>query len=328
MSKNIVIQEGGVGKQLTADKLKTNLVSGGTCLWVPEEDVQLTTKTITKNGTYKASKDGYYGYDKVIVNVAGGGSISGKGADGNEYSVDVDENGNIVETKIPSSIRITTPPTYTGPYGDRAYISFDGLVVTAYDVKGNSMGEVPFDELVFPVTVTDYSSVISGIPYNVQGMTVYATLNGTIYQKTDIEPAFTGYFENAYYPGRWEPFLISDIANGTRSSRCMDSGVVNYNGGTFYYTQGYGDTGTISALGPFMGTLYYGDSGILDILEMIGATGSSDGKQHIPVQWIRSDGKTLETNFGITVVNTSPSGGESGGGSTVDDGHGGSGGSF
>lgn len=35
MSKNINIQEGGIGKQLTVDKLKTNLVDGGTQLWVP-----------------------------------------------------------------------------------------------------------------------------------------------------------------------------------------------------------------------------------------------------------------------------------------------------
>jgi hypothetical protein len=34
MSKNITIQEGGVAKQLTVDKLKTNLVGGGTQLWV------------------------------------------------------------------------------------------------------------------------------------------------------------------------------------------------------------------------------------------------------------------------------------------------------
>lgn len=29
MGKNITIQDGGVGKQLTVDKLRTNLVGGG-----------------------------------------------------------------------------------------------------------------------------------------------------------------------------------------------------------------------------------------------------------------------------------------------------------
>ena len=58
MSKNITIQEDGVGKQLTVDKLKTNLVGGGTCLWVPEDDVALGSKRILKNGTYRASDDG------------------------------------------------------------------------------------------------------------------------------------------------------------------------------------------------------------------------------------------------------------------------------
>jgi len=69
MSKNIIIQEGGQGKQLTADKLETNLVGGGTCYWVPEDETQLTTKTITENGTYKAVDDGYFGYSEVTVNV-------------------------------------------------------------------------------------------------------------------------------------------------------------------------------------------------------------------------------------------------------------------
>lgn len=41
MSKNIVIQEGGVGRQFTADKLRTALVGSGSCTWVPEDGVQL-----------------------------------------------------------------------------------------------------------------------------------------------------------------------------------------------------------------------------------------------------------------------------------------------
>ena len=52
MSKKIVIQEGGVGRQFTADKLKTALVGGGSCLWVPEDETTLGTKIITENGTF------------------------------------------------------------------------------------------------------------------------------------------------------------------------------------------------------------------------------------------------------------------------------------
>lgn len=50
MSKSIVIQEGGIGKQLTVDKLKTDLVGGGTCLWVPEDSTNLGTKHISEGG--------------------------------------------------------------------------------------------------------------------------------------------------------------------------------------------------------------------------------------------------------------------------------------
>lgn len=155
MSKNIVIQEGGVAKNLTVDKLKTDLVGGGTCNWVPEDETQLITKSITKNGTHAASSDGAYGYSKVIVNVAGG-SVTGKGSDGNTHTYSVDDQGNIVDEKVPDSISVTTPPSFVGPYGNRAYISFDGLVVHAYDSSGADMGAVPFEELVFPVTVAQY----------------------------------------------------------------------------------------------------------------------------------------------------------------------------
>ena len=82
MSKNITIQEGGIAKYITADKLKTNLVDGGTCLWVPEDDVSLGTKYITENGTYLAETDGYYGYESVTVyNI---GTVYGTDDDGDD----------------------------------------------------------------------------------------------------------------------------------------------------------------------------------------------------------------------------------------------------
>lgn len=71
MSKNIIIQEGGIGKQMTVKKLKTDTVGGGSVLWVPEDEVSLGTKSISANGTYKASDDGKYGFSQVTVNVAG-----------------------------------------------------------------------------------------------------------------------------------------------------------------------------------------------------------------------------------------------------------------
>ena len=61
MSKNISIKEGGVARSATVNKLKTNLVGGGSALWVPEDETRLTTLNVSENGTYRAANEGYYG---------------------------------------------------------------------------------------------------------------------------------------------------------------------------------------------------------------------------------------------------------------------------
>lgn len=151
MSKNIVIQEGGIGKQLTVDKLKTNLVGGGSCLWVPEDSINLGTKHISENGTFRASDDGYLGYSEVTV--SGVGTATGRDpTTGEEKRVSVDpETGDLEETIIPESIRITTLPTKVN-YTNGETINYSGIVVHAYSSAGRDLGEVPFNELVFPVT--------------------------------------------------------------------------------------------------------------------------------------------------------------------------------
>ena len=227
MSKNIIIQEGGIGKQMTVSKLKTDKVGGGTCLWVPEDEVALGTKSISQNGTYKASDDGKYGFSQVTVNVAGGGgsadnsgqpissggdpdigssfigidptdgepyeytvnsqgevektpvptvtpggigsSVIGKdtsgvisgvpGGDGNEYAIGIDHNGNIVATKVPSGIEIGNAPDKTS-YGEGDTIDFSGIIVILKGGDGAMFsnqtypnGRLPFNELIFPVSV-------------------------------------------------------------------------------------------------------------------------------------------------------------------------------
>lgn len=158
MSKNITIQEGGIAKQLTVDKLKTNLVGSGTCLWVPEDEVQLTTKTITKNGTYKASDDGYYGYSEVTV--SGMGSVTGTDGDGDEATVTTGGDGELVQTKIPSSIRITTEPSKMS-YTDGEAINTSGMVVKAYYATGGEWGTVPAEE----ITIDPTTASIAGADY-------------------------------------------------------------------------------------------------------------------------------------------------------------------
>ena len=163
MSKNIIIQEGGIGKQMTVDKLRTDLVGGGNCLWVPEDTAQLGTKYITEDGTYRASADGLYGYSEVTV--SGIGTVTGKDPDGSgddaEATVDPGT-GEIVITKLPSSIRVVTPPT-TIRYVDGATIDFAGMVVKAYLKSGglwtdasHPNGIIPINELTLPVTTAHF----------------------------------------------------------------------------------------------------------------------------------------------------------------------------
>jgi hypothetical protein len=115
-------------------------------MWVPEEEVSLGTKSISANGTYKASDDGKYGFSQVTVNVSGGqGSVNPDGTPnispidpndpdskvnpggtgtsvvgtdpvtGNDYVIGVDEDGKLVTTPVPSRIEITESPTKIKP---------------------------------------------------------------------------------------------------------------------------------------------------------------------------------------------------------------------
>lgn len=131
MSKNITIQEDGVAKQFTAKKLQTNLVNGGTQLWVPEDEAgdyaNYEELSVTENGTYRPSEgnDGFskvevkvepdledititrngvykshdkYGYGRIEVDVEGGGGDIETGtltvtANGTYYSSDEDLDG-------------------------------------------------------------------------------------------------------------------------------------------------------------------------------------------------------------------------------------------
>jgi len=154
VSKNIVIQEGGIGKQLTADKLKTNLVGGGSCLWVPEDDTRLGTKYITENGTYKASDDGYYGFSEVTV--SGVGTATGKDGDGDQAQTTVDpETGDLVTKKLIESIQITTPPAKTTYQGGET-LDFSGLVVHGYSSTGRDVGVIPLNKLSISPTSAEY----------------------------------------------------------------------------------------------------------------------------------------------------------------------------
>ena len=188
MSKNISIAEGGVAKQLTVDKLKTNMYGGGSCIWVPEDVVNLGSKTIKQSGVYKASDDGYYGYDKVVVEGAGIAVGLDPNNSGEYVAAQTDPvTGKLTLSYLPYKINITTPPSKLD-YNDGENIQYNGIVVKAYLKSGEiwqgtgyANGVVPAQELIFPVIKADIEK--SYLKSEIEDTSVlhYPTLNTVSY---------------------------------------------------------------------------------------------------------------------------------------------------
>lgn len=331
MSKNISIQEGGIGKQLTVDKLKTNLVGGGTCLWIPEDDTRLGTKYISENGTYMASSDGLYGYSEVTV--SGVGATSGKDPDGSgdDATATVDPGtGKIVITKQPSKIEVITPPT--NPYGiytNGQTITKDGMVVKAYYESGGEWGTVPIGEIAINPTVAVYDKstdrydryAVSDLPTNwEQPLHLYGFI--TLYKKNSS----TGELEEVFYAtgdtilviniGSNAAFYIASASDGvighgtwgTQSQDYIANGSYTYNGQTVHYVRvqliGFGN---IIKAEPEIGTYQTSDPNDNTLWTSIYGNISGDSQrgshQTITVSWPRpGDGKVLETTFEILVA--------------------------
>ena len=152
MGKFVSISEGNTGRIFNAKKLKTSLSGGGECLWVPADSVELTTKTINKNGKYYAADDGKYGYSSVTVD-AYADSVIGTGPDGYPYIV-TDLDGDLDVQPAPEAIKVVRPPRKTN-YEIGETMDYSGMVVRAYDVYGNVWGNekypngiIPFEELI------------------------------------------------------------------------------------------------------------------------------------------------------------------------------------
>lgn len=87
-----------IGFDELLDRLQTSGIGGGSVTLVPEADTRCETLNVTANGTYNAADKGVYGFDKINVSVPGT-SVTGT-INGVKYRVTVDENGNLVYTRI------------------------------------------------------------------------------------------------------------------------------------------------------------------------------------------------------------------------------------
>lgn len=324
MSKNIIIQEGGAGKQFTADKLKTALVGGGSCKWVPEDEVALVALSATENGTYTAASDGHYGYSRVTVNVSGGAgstrpggagsAIIGRDSDGDTVVSTVGEDGAITTVKQPSKIRVGVPPARTA-YADGEAIDLTGMTVMALTETGTYLNFIPLEELTLSPGLADISQVASE-SYEEGGINA-AAIDVTTYQ-----------------PNQYGSYVYPDPVVTGRSTGYITENVptriffTRYNGGLYacipigggfkvvYFTPGYGQSvnpGLIRTPEAYhFGAAYnFYDSSFFESIpessvDPAGAdfSGASPvgGTQTITVSWTRpSDGAVLTTSFEITV---------------------------
>lgn len=155
---NVSIKEGNENKIFgSVNYLKTKLYAGGTTDWVPEEEKRLTSKWISKNGTYLAQEEKdyngnpYYGFDVVDVDILEDELYGWLDGDFGLLSL---EDGLFKFSDLPTNIQVDVPPTKTTyQYGES--IDFTGLVVKAYRENGTlwtsnkyPAGVIPFSELV------------------------------------------------------------------------------------------------------------------------------------------------------------------------------------
>lgn len=164
MSANTSITEGGKPRPFgPVVALMVQGEDGKYYPWFPESDRALGTLSVEKNGIYRASDRGVYGWSRVYVNVPTDENVTGKGDDGNEYCVKTDEEGNIIKTKSPSELRIVTAPTKTEYIGNEN-IDYSGIVVNSYYADGTMCKTVPLSELILPVerAIFDEDKYIEG----------------------------------------------------------------------------------------------------------------------------------------------------------------------
>lgn len=327
MSKDIIIQEGGTGRQLSVDKLRTHLVGGGTCLWVPEDGVKLGKKTIRADGTYPAADEGLYGFSQVTVR--GIGKATGKGEDGNEYTVAPDASGRLAFKKIASSIRITENPDKMS-YAVGEILDYTGIVVTAYDANGESMGAIPFTQLEFPLERVEgnligkhYRTVDNALRavqldtlgiYTASGSLAYIYPFPLGYRHHSSDGLDWGTTIGSYYVPA-PATLLATRYNGTTFMARIDE-----NGGDFHLALFEQDpsTGVWSMYGGTSASIPYNEfssGGVWDIESEIIPTSSgnptgyrpgdmvlADAALIVPVQWTRpEDGAVLTTDFEIDI---------------------------
>ena len=364
MKKNPAIKEDNKARQFASvQKVVINNTSSGTSLWVPEDIAETDELSVTENGVYCAYDDNVFGYSQVVVNVPESlndrsekekaiSKITGTNPDtGDTESYGVDENGNLTKDVLPSglpqAIHIVIAPTKK-TYNEGESLDFTGIHVYLLDGEGHQWtsdeyptGEIPFNELIFPVTTVDGSGQ-QGDGESVSYEGVNATLISFYDPRTMNENLRKGYASS---------FITGSQDGNNYCYIAIESGlsalITRYNG--IVYTKSNVEEHSFNA---YFGYLYEEESSYDFIVSNRNITFTNGGFYgtfaedertvnipestvdpttvdvpivikkglDIPVQWIRSDGETLEDKFHITISSggsssgSSSSGGEHSGG--------------
>ena len=342
MSESAVILEGEVARRFNpVDKLRATNQDSSVSDWVPSDTLDLGSLMVSENNLYMANiDDDCDAYEEVEVDVSEEledgdyKKITGKGNDGNDYAVGLDENGNLTSEMIPSAIHIVIKPRKL-EYEEGETLDFTGIHV--YLMDGNNQrftsedyptGEIPFEELLLPVTTaegdgSDYSSsTLDGLTVNycdaysmswgfgtteseqkgnswkIDLIAQSGTFYGLIYAPTAIS--------NGVFPlvcGE-TPFVGTRVnQNETHQSFQSNEVPITITGGKKIYHYGFS---TLTDSYPnihYFPPKTYGD--LSDILNALYNGTPSGGDSEIPVQWMRSDGEMLEDSFQISISSQS-----------------------
>ena len=153
--------------------------------------LNLGVKSITSNGTYNASSDGYDGYSQVTVNVSGGGGTPITPSNANPVAL---TSGN------------TVTPTAAG-YAIESYSAVNPTIGGAINVSSGSIYKMgangvvtgQIDNLISsangtPITgLRVYKSINGGFAYSVRPTAKVATYNGSVGKNNSVRLPLTNF---------------------------------------------------------------------------------------------------------------------------------------
>lgn len=349
MSDKPSILEGGSSRNFNpVDVLDINKQSNGRSTWVLADSVEVGSLDASKNGLYLAIEDDYFAYDQIVVNVSDDladaddatkatNKIVGKDPDldpNNDYAVGLDEDGNLTKEMIPAAIHIVVPPRKL-KYEEGETINFDGIHV--YLMDGNNhrytdsnypTGEIPFGELIFPVTVATSSETYDYYTASLDG---YPSITYVV-TSSWYEPVMPGISQaelTETFSAPCRMFWIGDkslIFSETEftitikykqghdewGGTVQSSVVTTFAGKRVYWydiNNGVYEEEIVNQCTPIVP---YNDISLPNPFYQIVASILYDGKSEkegesgVPVQWMRSDGEILEDTFEIEVGESEP----------------------